>query len=231
MEKAGVSIKLPEPVLMNAKGGVIFTAEEAYGLPVDHDLIHDDYTLFVDKVGNNTNIKGNSRVGGEKTVTGNEGESKEIVATKNLHCTTLGFTAATGEPVICAHIFDAKEMLLYMQLGIDIRVPVEASSTIKENCGLGKQCPGGPTCKFHGKYVPCFVCCSPKGGITSDLLTQMLQRMDVIDLFPRKPSGPIPFLLLDGHHSQFQLPFLKYINDPSHLMKVCIGVPNGTAFW
>ena len=118
-----------------------------------------------------------------------------------------------------------------MQLWIDIGVLVEASNTIKENFGPGKRYPGGPTCKFPGKDVPCFVRYSPKRGITSDLLTQMLECMYAPDLFLWKPGGPIPSLLLHGHHSRFQLPFLKYINDQAHLWKVCISVPNRTAFW
>ncbi len=68
-------------------------------------------------------------------------------------------------------------------------------------------------------------------GITSELLKQMLERMDSLDLFPRTDGGPLPFLLLDGRGSQFQLPFLRYIRDKAHEWKVCIGVPNGTAHW
>ena len=153
------------------------------------------------------------------------------MVTNDLHFTILGFTAVTGELVMCVNIFSTQEMLLYMKLAIDIRVLAEASITIKEKFCPEKRYPGVPTCKFCGKDAPCFVCCSPKGGITSELLTQMLQRMGVLDLFPWKHGEPIPFFLLDGHHLQFQLPFLKYINDLEHPQKVCIGVPNKIVFW
>jgi hypothetical protein len=53
----------------------------------------------------------------------------------------------------------------------------------------------------------------------------------LLNLFPRVEGGPIPFLLLDGHGSRFQLPFMRYIEDNEHKWKVCIGVPNGTAHW
>ena len=102
---------------------------------------------------------------------------------------------------------------------------------MRRNHGPGKRYPGKPTCIFRGKEVPAFVCCSPKGGILSDLLMQMLKRMDTLALFPRLPGGPLPFILLDGHGSRLNLPFLEYINHPDHIWKVCFGLPNGTALW
>ena len=59
----------------------------------------------------------------------------------------------------------------------------------------------------------------------------MLERMESFDLFPCVPSGTLPFLLLDGHGSRLQLPFLCYMNHPYHSCIVCIGLPNGTALW
>ena len=41
-------------------------------------------------------------------------------------------------------------------------------------------------------------------------------------------------MLLDGHGSRFELPFLQYINDcgnEGHCWNACIGVPYGTALW
>jgi hypothetical protein len=40
-----------------------------------------------------------------------------------------------------------------------------------------------------------------------------------------------PFLLVDGHGSRFELPFLDYIHNPEHPWTVAIGVPYGTAKW
>ena len=108
---------------------------------------------------------------------------------------------------------------------------VAGEDIIRGNYGPGKRYPGAPTCNFHGTIVLPFVCCSPKGGITSELLKGMVECMDSLNLFPRVQGGPIPFLLLDGHGSRFQLPFMRYIGDKEHEWKVCIGVPNGTAHW
>ena len=100
----------------------------------------------------------------------------------------------------------------------------------KKNSGVGKQFPGGPTCRFRGKDVPCFCRWSKKGGITAEILKDILQTFDEYDLFPWV-NGLCPFLLLDGHGSRFELPFLLYINDPAHEWVVTIGVPYGTALW
>jgi hypothetical protein len=54
--------------------------------------------------------------------------------------------------------------------------------------------------------------------------------MDEIDLFPRTPDGPNPFLLLDGHGSRFKLPFMEYINQPETLWFICIGVLYGKSY-
>jgi hypothetical protein len=54
--------------------------------------------------------------------------------------------------------------------------------------------------------------------------------MDKLDLFDRSDGIP-SFLLLDGHGSRFEVPFLEYITDEAHLWKVCIGVPYGTSYW
>jgi hypothetical protein len=91
---------------------------------------------------------------------------------------------------------------------------------------------GGPTCVFQGKEIPCcFIGTSPKASITSQLLADMLGHMDGMKIWDREEEGRRPFLLLDGHHSRLELPFLEYIHDPAHLWVVCIGVPYGTHKW
>jgi hypothetical protein len=232
MKQAGVLEDLEEPVWMNLAGDIVSSEAEAFGEKVSQIVKHPDYVMFVDEVGNNTNMKDDGRIGGERLLKA-RGQTAEVYsATSDAHFTVLGFTAATGEPVMCAIIFAAGEMTQELQLGVDIRAPmVEGDDSIRGNYGPGKRYPGAPTCQFRGKTVPPFVCCSPKGGITSELLKAMLERMDSLDLFPRTDGGPLPFLLLDGHGSRFQLPFMRYIQDVEHEWKVCIGVPNGTAHW
>jgi len=43
--------------------------------------------------------------------------------------------------------------------------------------------------------------------------------------------GLKPFLILDGHGSQFELESLEYINKEEHKWCVNIGLPYGTSYW
>ena len=58
----------------------------------------------------------------------------------------------------------------------------------------------------------------------------MLKSLDKLELIPRK-EGVKPFILLNGHQSRLELPFLRYVNDPDNHWIACIGVPYGTALW
>ncbi len=44
-------------------------------------------------------------------------------------------------------------------------------------------------------------------------------------------DGVSHFLLLDGHGSRFEPPFLEYITNEANKWKVYIGVPYGTSYW
>jgi hypothetical protein len=54
--------------------------------------------------------------------------------------------------------------------------------------------------------------------------------MDSMNLFDQS-DGIRPFLLLDGHKSRFEIPFLDYIHNKEHEWVCCIGVPYGTHIW
>ena len=61
-------------------------------------------------------------------------------------------------------------------------------------------------------------------------LKDILRTLDELEVFPRV-NGLKPFLLVDGHGSRLEIPFLEYINEPDHEWVVCIGVPYGTDLW
>jgi hypothetical protein len=75
------------------------------------------------------------------------------------------------------------------------------------NNGADRMFPFGPICTFNGVQVPTFVTCRKNGSITSQLLTNMLSKMDTYCLFGRS-NGTNPFLLRNGHGSRFEEPFL-----------------------
>ena len=99
----------------------------------------------------------------------------------------------------------------------------------QRNSGEGKRFPGGPTCHYLGKDVPCFCAWSEKGGVTREILRDMIATLDKLEIFSRKNC--LPFLICDAHGSRFEFPFLEYISNPDHEWAVCIGVPYGTALW
>ena len=101
---------------------------------------------------------------------------------------------------MCTIIFPGHELTSEQHLGVDIQFPmVDGAFSIRANSGSRKLFPGGPKFSFRGKEVPEFICCSPNGGITSELLKKILERMDSFDIFPRVPGGHLPFLMLDRH--------------------------------
>jgi hypothetical protein len=120
------------------------------------------------------------------------------------------------------------------RFGIDITKSIHTTSSsadvLYNNTGNGSTMSGGPTCHFNGKEIPCFVCTSPKASIISQLLADMLQFMDSFNIFDRSNNNR-PFLLLDGHHSRLDLPFIDYIRGTGHEWITCIGVPYGTHKW
>jgi hypothetical protein len=86
----------------------------------------------------------------------------------------------------------------------------------------------GPTSTFHCVQVPTFVTCSKNGSITSQLLTNILSKMDDYCLCDRS-NGTNPFLLGDGHSIRFEEPFLEYALESNMPWTRCIGVPYGTS--
>lgn len=58
----------------------------------------------------------------------------------------------------------------------------------------------------------------------------MLKHLDKHAQFDRSDNQK-PFLLLDGHQSRFDVPFLNYIHGEDHKWIVCLGVPYGTHIW
>ena len=199
--------------------GKVTNQENAHGRKATQILTRPDMAVSVDEVGGDTSQEGDGAVGGQKRIVPRGTVPKESPAT-NQPFTMLGFTAATGEPVMCALIMKGKTIKSDMITGIDIFADVIEKETdedyIANNSGQGKRFPMGPTCFFLGKEVPCMVANTENGSITSELLTTFFEHMDQLELFPRSDPNIKPFLLLDGHGSHLELPFLKYINTEAH---------------
>ena len=66
--------------------------------------------------------------------------------------------------------------------------------------------------------------------MTIEILTTIVETLDLLDVFDHL-TGINPILLLDGHGSRFELPFLNYINYSDHIWFVLMGFPYGTIMW
>ena len=93
MKEARILEALDEPVLMNHEGGIVMSVEEALGMKVTHRVKHPKYMIFLDEVGNNTNMKYDGKVGGKRLLKEKGHKAKITAATSNAHVTVLGFTA------------------------------------------------------------------------------------------------------------------------------------------
>ena len=69
---------------------------------------------------------------------------------------------------------------------------------------------------IRGIEVLAYVACSEKGSTTLTILRGMLERLYTLKVFPNGAGKPLLFLLVDGHRSRLELPFIDYINDPAH---------------
>ncbi len=128
--------------------------------------------------------------------------------------TVICYTAATDKIVMVVVILqgEKKDLPFLVTRGFDWLAEYDGIENMdlnnidhaffEANTGPGGLFPGGPTCTFHGKQVPCFVSAMPHGGIDGDVLTDMLCTMDELELF-EKNENLCPFLLLDGHQSRF----------------------------
>ena len=225
---------LDRPVFMDNDGSITDDPDNRFGVKVTHTITHPDMCLVVDEVGSNLSQKGDGHIGGQMYMCERGAVPQIKVQHKEKHFTLLGFTTLSGNPVLCLLVISGVREDLNVFTGIDVGADVigspEDSDYFDKNFGPGKLYPGGPKCSFQGKEIPCMVRWSPKGGITSAILAEALAHIDSFDVFDRS-DGRSPFLLLDGHNSRFELPFLEYITNNQHEWQVCIGVPYGTSLW
>jgi hypothetical protein len=73
----------------------------------------------VDEVGSNTSQTKDGQVGGQTHLCTVDGRPQNRAARKDVHFTVLGFTAATGEPPLCAIIFAAETLKQEWVTGFD----------------------------------------------------------------------------------------------------------------
>jgi len=233
MMDAGLAVELDEPVWMNRKGEIC-PEEEAFGCKVHHKIIHPELCFCGDEVGGNISMKGDGHHGGELLLAEKGTIAQRKASTRNRKFTLIGLTSFTGKPIMCVIIIEGKLPNGSIEAGVDIRIQPNGKSTDKDfifnNSGKGKHFPGGPECVYRGKTVPALARWHESASITSEILVDMLKTIDEMELINRNNDAK-PLVLLDGHRSRLELPFLKYVNTPQDHWIACIGVPYGTALW
>ena len=195
-----------------------------------------DICFTMDEVGGNISQKGDGAMGGELFLCEKGKTPQQKISTKDKHYTVLGLTNLEGKAVMCVVIFSGTKRAPLTEMGLDLTADVIGNvgdcNFFENNSGTGMRFPGGPSCEFKGMTVPCLCRWSEKGGITTHILVDILSALDSLQIFDiDRQNGIKPFLLVDGHRSRFEVPFLEYICSPLHEWAVVIGVPYGTALW
>ncbi len=232
IDRSNVAIQVPNKVFVTLDGKITENKQESIGRETNFLLTRPDYVFFIDEVGCNTSQKSDGNVGGQKFVVEKKKRGLIRSSYQDCHFTVLGFTNALGEPVCCVIIIAAAEVRAKDIMGLQPWATTigDPSINFEDNShGPNKYYPYGPTCIVKGRSVPAVVTYSESGSITSDILMQVLKHLDTNLCFDRTEA--MPFLLLDGHGSRFELPFLEYVNSADTKWTVCIGVPYGTNLW
>ena len=74
------------------------------------------------------------------------------------------------------------------------------------NVGSGKYHPDGPSCTYKGKILPCLVKFSEEGGISGNILTNVLSNSGDLKLYYNDMENVIiPTLLVGVYVSRFDL--------------------------
>jgi hypothetical protein len=180
MVDAGIAVRVEEEIMYNKFGEITINRYEMFGRPTKYKITKPEYLLFVNKTGCSINMKEDGFAGGQIFVLPVDmgSQSGQNCATTDTHFTVLCFTSATGKPVLSAVILVSSQCItdipLSWKMGINIRQDIVTGEarygTFKANYGEGQACTGGPKCQYNGKELPCFVGCSPKASITSELL-------------------------------------------------------------
>jgi hypothetical protein len=244
MVDAGVAVELDVPVYMDHVGNLVSgigRKEKIKGMKVKVDLRRPDMCIVLDEVGASLNMTNDGNIGGRRYICAKGDEPKTLSSKKDKHFTCLGLTALNGLPVMCVVVIDSVKENPLVRTGVDtncLNINVETHqgddefSFFERNLGEEKLYPGGPSCMFKGKKIPCMIEFSSGGGMTGEILTKIFQTLDALEVYKEdREMGLRPFILLDGHQTRFELEFLTYVNDPVHRWSVCIGVPYGTALW
>jgi hypothetical protein len=110
MVKCNIAEKLDNDVNVNIKGKNETNESKFSGLPTKYILHYPDLIVFVDKTGCNTNQKLDPLNGNKKCIVRKKTHEGFgfIGSVTNNHYSVLCFQTATGEPIMCAIVFNSE---------------------------------------------------------------------------------------------------------------------------
>jgi hypothetical protein len=108
--EAGIAVKLDEAVWRDKDNTIVGTQKEAYGRNTQYSLLYPEYLVMVDEVGGHISQKGDGNAGGQKFLVVNDMHTQVRNSFKDNHFTFLGFTAANGQPTMCAIVIAAPKL-------------------------------------------------------------------------------------------------------------------------
>jgi hypothetical protein len=162
--EASIAEKLDEAVWRDKYNGIVGTQVEAYRRKMQYSLLHPEYLVMVDEVGENISQKGDGNAGGQKYMVVIDMLAQVRNSFKDNHFTVLGFTAANGLPTMCAIVIAASKLKVtditgYKPLSSDGQdICGEAMKVLEEEIpamkgehsnGADHMFPFGPTCTFN----------------------------------------------------------------------------------
>ena len=87
-----------------------------------------------------------------------------------------------------------------MELLADVEGNTADHNLFDKNSGPGKVYPGGPTCKYKGKVVPCLVHFTPKASIDGAILLDILENIDTLKMYDKDRANEIKSMLPVNEH-------------------------------
>lgn len=161
MVSAGVAVPLDKPVLIDKNGNVVFSKKDSFSYPVIHDVTNPDHVAVADELSSSILQKGDGHVGSAKLLCEKGLAPRKATSNQDKHFTMLGCTAISGELAMRCAIFSGISENLLVETGVDFAKSfvsdIDNPRFFEMNFGNNTLLPGGPTCAFRGKEVPCFV--------------------------------------------------------------------------
>ena len=112
MVECNVASKYETPIYTINDGSIATTWKKKFELPCTHKIDHPELCLVVDEVTSDLSQKGDGHIGGAKDACEKGIHAQNKVQHTDKHFTLIGFTALTGESMLCLVILaDIQEAL------------------------------------------------------------------------------------------------------------------------